>query len=115
MGQGFYIVWPVLGPSSPRDSIDIAGDYFLYPVSYISPWYAWLGVRGYEEVNATSLRIGDYESLKNAAINPYVAFRDAYIQYRLKKVKARKAKLALSKPQEVNSPTADPVLPEKRN
>ena len=96
VGQGFYIVWPILGPSSPRDSVSIAGDYFLYPVSYISPWYAWLGVRTYEEVNATSLRIGDYEALKDAAIDPYVAFRDAYIQYRLKKVKARKAKLTPS-------------------
>ena len=115
VGQGFYIVWPILGPSSPRDSISIAGDYFLYPVSYIYPWYAWLGVRVYEEVNATSLRIGDYESLKGAAIDPYVAFRDAYIQYRLKKVKARKAKLAPSKPQEVNSPTADPASPKKEN
>jgi phospholipid-binding lipoprotein MlaA len=115
VGQGFYIVWPILGPSSPRDSISIAGDYFLYPVSYIYPWYAWLGVRGYQEVNATSLRIGDYEALKDAAIDPYVAFRDAYIQYRLKKVKARKAKLEPSKPQEVNSPEADPALPEKRN
>ena len=55
------------------------------------------------------------KSLKDAAIDPYVAFRDAYIQYRLKKVKARKAKLAPSKPQEVNSPTADPVLPEEGN
>ena len=115
VGQGFYIVWPILGPSSPRDSISIAGDYFLYPVSYIYPWYAWLGVRGYQEVNATSLRIGDYEALKDAAIDPYVAFRDAYIQYRLKKVKARKAKLVPSRPQEVNSLTADPLLPEKGN
>jgi hypothetical protein len=44
-----------------------------------------------------------------------VAFRDAYIQYRLKKVKARKAKLASSKPQEVNYPAADPALPKKEN
>jgi phospholipid-binding lipoprotein MlaA len=115
VGQGFYIVWPILGPSSPRDSIDIVSEYFLYPVSYIYPWYAWLGVRGYEEVNTTSLRIGDYEALKDAAIDPYVAFRDAYIQYRLKKVKARKAKLVPSMPQEVNSLTADPLLPEKGN
>jgi phospholipid-binding lipoprotein MlaA len=115
VGQGFYIVWPVLGPSSPRDSIDIVSEYFLYPVSYIYPLYAWLGVRGYQEVNDTSLRIGDYEALKDAAIDPYVAFRDAYIQYRLKKVKARKAKLAISKPQEVNSLTDDPVLLKKEN
>jgi phospholipid-binding lipoprotein MlaA len=92
VGHGFYIVWPVLGPSSPRDSIEIVGDYFLYPVSYITPWYAWLGVRSYQEVNSTSLRIGDYESLQDAAIDPYVAIRDAYVQYRLKKIKEKKAK-----------------------
>ena len=93
----------------------IASDYFLSPVSYISPWYAWFGVRTYEEINTTSLRIGDYEALKEAAIDPYVAFRDAYIQYRLKKVKARKAKLTLSTPPKEQALPADPALPEKEN
>jgi phospholipid-binding lipoprotein MlaA len=115
VGQGFYIVWPVLGPSSPRDSVSIAGDYFLYPVSYISPWYAGIGVRAYEEINATSLRIGDYEALKDAAIDPYVAFRDAYAQYRFKKIKARKAKLNPSVPAAEKSPSINQVLPEKGN
>ena len=110
VGQGFYIVWPVLGPSSPRDSVDVVGDYFLYPVSYINPWYAWLGVRGYEEVNGTSLRIGDYESLKEAAIDPYMALRDAYVQYRLKKVEQRRSKLAPSQPEEKSPPVGDSVL-----
>jgi len=89
VGHGFYIVWPVLGPSSTRDSVEIAGEYFLYPVSYIQPWYAWLGVRSFEVLNDASLRIGDYDSFKEAAIDPYSALRNAYIQYRLKKVKAR--------------------------
>jgi len=113
VGQGFYIVWPILGPSSPRDSIDIVGDYFLDPVSYIYPWYAGEGVKGYEKVNATSLRIGDYEALKDAAIDPYVAFRDAYIQYRLKKVKARKARSLIFKVEETSTPAADAALPNK--
>ena len=90
VGQGFYIVWPVIGPSSPRDSFEIVGEYFLYPVSYVNPWYAWFGVRGLEEVNRTSLSIGDYEALKEAAIDPYVALRDAYVQYRWKKVKMKR-------------------------
>lgn len=90
VGHGFYIVWPILGPSSPRDSVDIVGDYFLYPVSYLEPFYVPLTVRAYEEVNNTSLRIGDYESLKDAAIDPYIAMRDAYAQYRLNKIKQRR-------------------------
>jgi phospholipid-binding lipoprotein MlaA len=100
VGHGFYIVWPVLGPSSPRDSVEIVGDYFLYPVSYINPWYYWLGTKSLEIVNDTSLRIGDYESLKDAAIDPYVAFRDAYLQYRLKKVKGRNIKPEIKKTQD---------------
>ena len=115
VGHGFYLVWPVFGPSSPRDTVTIVGDYFLYPVSYISPWYAGVGVRAYEEVNATSLRIGDYEALKNAAIDPYVAFRDAYIQYRFKKVKARKEKFLNSALQDDDTPEKDKTLPEKSN
>jgi phospholipid-binding lipoprotein MlaA len=38
----------------------------------------------YEAVNDTSLRIGDYEALKEAALDPYVAIRDAYVQNRNK-------------------------------
>ena len=93
VGQGFYIVWPLVGPSSARDSIVIPGEYFLYPPSYmgeIAAWYVWPIIRSYEEVNRTSLRIGDYEALKEAAIDPYVALRDAYVQYRWKKVKMKK-------------------------
>jgi phospholipid-binding lipoprotein MlaA len=115
VGQGIYIVWPVLGPSSIRDSVSLVSDHYLYPLSYISPWSTRLGVRAYQQVNDASLRIGDYESLKNAAIDPYVAFRDAYIQYRMKAVKARKAKLPPSKNREANPPVADPAMPNNEN
>jgi phospholipid-binding lipoprotein MlaA len=86
LGQGFFINWPLFGPSSLRDTIGRFGDAFLTPSSYLSPWYAGAGTRGYDMVNDTSLKIGDYESLKEAAIDPYVAIRDAYVQYRLQKV-----------------------------
>ena len=44
-----------------------------------------------------------YESLKEAAIDPYVAIRDAYVQYRLKKIK----------PKGVIAPSEDPGLHKK--
>ncbi len=91
VGQGFYFIWPVLGPSSPRDTVGLVGDFFLYPVSYLNPWYVWLAVRGYQEINATSLTIGDYEAFKSAAIDPYVSMRNAWVQYRQKKVEEKNA------------------------
>lgn len=86
IGNGFYIVWPFLGPSTLRDSVGLVGDYFLHPVSYVNPQLASWGIKSYDYFNKASFRIGDYESLKEGAIDPYLAIRDAYIQYRKKKV-----------------------------
>jgi len=87
IGNGFYIVLPILGPSTLRDSVGFVGDCFLQPVSYIRPFYISLGARSYEVVNETSLSIGEYEDFKESALDPYAAFKDAYIQYREEAVK----------------------------
>ncbi len=82
-GTSIYFNWPVLGPSNVRDTVGYVGDMFLDPVNYLVPdfWYN-AGIKSYDTVNGTSLRIGDYEDFKKAAIDPYVALRDAYYQYR---------------------------------
>ncbi len=61
----------------------MAGDYFvLDPIDYVSPWELQMGIEMLDIVNRTSFHLGDYESLKDAALDPYTAFRDAYIQNR---------------------------------
>jgi ABC-type transporter lipoprotein component MlaA len=40
-----------------------------------------------DRVNHVSLNIGDYEALKQAAIDPYIAVRDAYMQYRTQRIR----------------------------
>ncbi|MBW1731982.1 MAG: VacJ family lipoprotein [Deltaproteobacteria bacterium] len=83
LGPGIYINWPILGPSSLRDSLGLIGDAFLDPINYAVTRTKYnIAVRGYDKVNKTSLTLGDYESLKKSAIDPYVAVRDAYFQYR---------------------------------
>jgi len=87
IGNGFYLVWPLLGPSTLRDSVGMVGDRFLNPINYVKPVEASVAIWSYDKINETSLHIGDYESIKEAAVEPYEAFRDAYIQYRNNKVK----------------------------
>jgi len=87
IGNGFYLVLPVLGPSTLRDTVGLAGDYFLTPVNYVDPWELSAGIKFYDTINSLSFRLGDYESLKAAAVEPYVAIRNAYIQNREKKIK----------------------------
>jgi len=84
-----YIVWPFFGPSTIRDSIGMAGDSFLNPTSYIGyigPWEASVGVSVFETLNRTSLVLGEWEDLKASSLEPYIAFRDGYIQLRKKQI-----------------------------
>jgi len=90
MGHGLFINLPVLGPSSVREGLGILGDSFLDPITYtVNPLLLRWGVKGYRKFNQVSLTLGDYEALKEAAIDPYVAVRNAYIQYRETLVRER--------------------------
>jgi len=82
IGNGFYIVWPIIGPSTLRDSAGLVGDMIASPVWDLKPFEAALGVRSYQYLNDASFRIGDYESLTDAALDPYTAVRNFYLQYR---------------------------------
>lgn len=84
--NGPYLVWPILGPSTLRDTVGYVGDYFLKPTSYIHPWYWSVATAAYERVNDLSFRLGEYETLKEGAIDPYVALKSAYLRMREKKV-----------------------------
>jgi phospholipid-binding lipoprotein MlaA len=83
--NGAYIMLPFLGPSSLRDGLGRLGDTFLDPIWWV-PVDLWtsVGIRAGEAVNETSLRIGEYEALKEAALDPYVMIRNAYVQNRNK-------------------------------
>jgi phospholipid-binding lipoprotein MlaA len=82
IGNGFFIVWPIFGPSTARDSVGFGGDLFVNPLTYIEPFAAAAAVGGYRRFNDLSLRIGEYEAIKEAAIEPYTAVRDGYVQFR---------------------------------
>ena len=90
LGHGIFLNVPVLGPYTARSLVGWAGDSFLDPVTwYVQPMLLSWGVKGYKKFNEVSLTLGDYEALKEAAIDPYVAIRNAYVQYRNAKVKKR--------------------------
>ncbi|MHB8835130.1 MAG: MlaA family lipoprotein [Candidatus Methylomirabilia bacterium] len=87
VGTGAYVVWPFLGPYTLRDTVGWVGGLTIDPITYVNPMTVSLGARTYSLVNYTSFRIGDYESLKDASIDPYLATRDAYLQYRAEKAR----------------------------
>ena len=81
-GEGIYIVWPVLGPSTARDSMGMAGDYFLNPITYVKPEGLSWGLTAVRTFNDLDSTLDAYDSLKGLAVEPYTAVRDGYIQFR---------------------------------
>jgi phospholipid-binding lipoprotein MlaA len=86
IGNGFYLMLPILGPSTLRDTVGMVGDFAFDPVTYLHPWYVSDGVRAVDITNRLSFHIGDYEALKGSSIDPYLMLRSAYIQHRRKAV-----------------------------
>jgi len=82
LGHGAYLVLPFFGPSSLRDAAGLGGDSFLNPLWYMVDYRTGVAIRAGQAVNDTSLRIGEYEDIKAAAIDPYLAVRDGYVQFR---------------------------------
>ena len=86
IGDGFYIVVPLFGSSTLRDFTGTVIDGFG-----LTPYYTWTddlyvmgGIYLGKETNKLSFRVGEYEELKKVFFDPYVAFRNAYFQYRRK-------------------------------
>jgi phospholipid-binding lipoprotein MlaA len=85
IGNGFYLTLPFLGPSSARDGLGKLGDTFLDPIWWLfDDIITSVAIRAGEAVNDTSFRIGEYEALQAAALDPYVMIRNAYVQNRNK-------------------------------
>ncbi len=84
LGDGFYLVVPLYGPSTLREMTGAVVDGLE-----MTPYYTWseeLLVNGSiyigKETNALSLRLGEYEEWKKLLFDPYISFRNAYFQYR---------------------------------
>ncbi|MCX6966587.1 MAG: VacJ family lipoprotein [Verrucomicrobia bacterium] len=82
--SGIYLHWPILGASSVRGSVGTAGDIMLSPLRYLdTPW--GYGAEGVNKINMLSLHSEEYDALKEATLDPYVALRSAYFESRARK------------------------------
>ncbi|REG49579.1 phospholipid-binding lipoprotein MlaA [Paraburkholderia sp. BL6669N2] len=79
--SGPYLVLPLFGPSSVRDSVDLIVDVRVNPLNYIEP-----AVRNplyvLHFVSVRSDLLGATDLLQQAALDKYSFVRDAYMQQR---------------------------------
>ena len=82
-GAGAYVVWPVLGPSSVRDSVALPADrWFASPSVFIQDGRWQGGITVLQIINTRANLLGATKLLDDIALDKYSFIRDAYLQRR---------------------------------
>lgn len=82
IGDGPYLVLPILGPRNLRDTGGLVVDSLTDPVTYIDPSRDRNQVMGLRLVSRRAELLGASQLLSVAALDEYEFVRDAYIQRR---------------------------------
>jgi phospholipid-binding lipoprotein MlaA len=86
---GPYLVLPLLGPSSPRDTVGLIADSAARVYTYFVPFYVSTSIGAGDLLNRRSLASDDIAAERAAALDYYVAVRNAYRSYRENQVRDR--------------------------
>lgn len=95
VGPGFHLVLPFIGPSNARDAIGLFPDMYLSPLVNLKSYDQYripsnfgesIAVYAVEIINKNSLRLGEYESLKEDALDLYPFLKDIYEQKRASEI-----------------------------
>lgn len=83
VGEGPYVVLPLLGPSTVRDTVGLVGDSFVDPLSWgtDSETAQW-SLRGLNLINRRTGLLRVERAFAGAEIDPYEFRRSAYLQQR---------------------------------
>ena len=102
VGPGAYIVWPLLGPSTVRESIALPFDRLATPAVIINDGGTQFGITGLQIINARAGLLGASRLIDDIALDKYTFLRDAYLQ--------RRRSLVLDgEDKEEDDPTAPPA------
>lgn len=81
-GPGAYIVWPILGPSSVRDSVGLPIELQIAPQTWISTDSLRYSLTATSVINTRANLLGATGLLDDIALDKYVSVRNAYLQRR---------------------------------
>lgn len=82
IGPGAYIVWPVFGPSSTRDTTTLISNLTVTPQAFVADTGVYYALTGMQAVNRRSELLPTTELVDGGSLDPYLSVRDAYFQQR---------------------------------
>ncbi len=86
IGEGWYVVLPLLGPSTVRDSVGLVADYQLDPVSQHDEVRERNSLNGLRVVDTRANLLSATRLRDTAALDPYLFTREAYRQLRWSRI-----------------------------
>ncbi len=86
VGAGPYLVLPVLGPSTLRDTLALPLDYAANPAFWVDEGAVTAGATALSVTNLRAEVIEEIAENRRSAIDYYVFVREAYLQNRAKRV-----------------------------
>lgn len=87
VGNGAYLVLPLLGPSTLRDTAGFAVDTaYFSPITYLDEVRTANQLRMVDYIDTRSQYLPASDLLDDAALDPYSFMRDAYLQRRASRV-----------------------------
>jgi phospholipid-binding lipoprotein MlaA len=81
-GTGAYVVWPLFGPSSVRDSLAMPWDRLASPALVFNGGASKTAIISLQTINARANFLRAGEMLDGIALDKYTFYRDAYLQRR---------------------------------
>lgn len=82
VGAGAYVMWPLLGPSTVRESFALPFDRAVSPALAINNGGWQYGLAGLQITNTRANFLGASRVLDDIALDKYTFVRDAYLQRR---------------------------------
>lgn len=82
VGEGYFFILPLLGPTTMRDVVGLPVDAIFHPINYVDPFAARTGARALELVDFRADLLGVEKALGDAALDPYLFQRETYLQRR---------------------------------
>jgi len=84
---GPYLVLPLLGPSNPRDTFGLLADSASLVYPWFVPIYVSSAIGVGRQLNLRSLVLDEIAAERKAALDYYVAIRNAFMSYRENQVR----------------------------
>jgi phospholipid-binding lipoprotein MlaA len=109
VGEGPYLVLPVLGPSNPRDAVGRGVDSLIDPLGWVLPPYVGLARAGVRGIDTRARNLKTLDEIREGSVDYYAAIRSLYRQRRTDEINNGESPDGVAYPGSAKAPDLEPL------